>query len=98
MKDEGFSGDLGDETAEDQLGDLVSSGSVGKVRFFSEKKGWGFVVPEGGGEDIFFHYSEIMVEGFKYLPPDTPVSYELWHDPNRRLNGLIARKVTPKYN
>ena len=39
----------------------------GKVKWFNEEKGYGFIVPEDGGDDIFFHFSSIQQKGFKTM-------------------------------
>jgi len=61
----------------------------GIVKWFNNQKGWGFIVPEDGQEDIFVHYSEIKGDGFKTLKAGQRVSYELEHG-NK---GLYARDV-----
>lgn len=48
----------------------------GKVKWFDEKKGYGFIIPENGGKDIFFHYSVIKGKGFKTLDKDQIVEFE----------------------
>lgn len=49
----------------------------GEVKWFNNAKGWGFILPEGGGEDIFVHFSAILGEGYKTLTPGQHVTYEL---------------------
>jgi CspA family cold shock protein len=49
----------------------------GTVRRFSEEKGYGFITPEDGGEDVFVHYSGIEGSGFKSLEEGARVSYEV---------------------
>ena len=49
----------------------------GTIKWFDEKKGFGFITPEDGGEDIFFHYSAIKVKGFKTIANEQLVEYEL---------------------
>jgi CspA family cold shock protein len=50
--------------------------STGKVKWFNESKGYGFIEPEGGGRDVFVHYSAIQGEGYKTLSEGQPVEYE----------------------
>jgi cold shock protein len=50
---------------------------IGTVKWFNENKGWGFIVPEEGGDDIFVHYSAIQDSGFKTLKEGQKVSFEL---------------------
>ena len=48
----------------------------GKVKWFSDEKGFGFIVPEGGGSDLFVHFSNIAGEGHRTLHEDQEVEYE----------------------
>ncbi len=63
--------------------------SSGKVKWFSESKGYGFIEPEGGGDDIFVHYSSIKADGFKTLNEGQTVSYNAEQGPK----GLHAVEV-----
>ncbi|MHC4636044.1 MAG: cold-shock protein [Planctomycetota bacterium] len=49
---------------------------TGTVKWFNEKKGFGFITPDGGGDDVFVHYSSITSEGFKTLKEGQKVEYE----------------------
>ena len=49
----------------------------GRVKWFSDEKGYGFIEPESGGEDLFVHYSEIVGEGFRTLGEGSSVEYEV---------------------
>jgi CspA family cold shock protein len=50
---------------------------TGTVKWFNESKGWGFIVPDDGGDDVFVHYSAIQNDGFKTLKEGQKVNYEL---------------------
>jgi len=49
----------------------------GKVKWFSDQKGYGFITPEDGSKDVFVHHTGIMGEGFKSLKEDQQVEYEV---------------------
>lgn len=51
--------------------------ATGTVKWFNNAKGFGFICPEGGGEDIFAHYSTIQMEGYKTLKAGQAVNFEL---------------------
>jgi cold shock protein len=48
----------------------------GTVKWFSEEKGYGVISPDGGGEEIFVHYTDVEGEGFGSLEEGQRVSYE----------------------
>ena len=48
----------------------------GTVKWFNESKGYGFITPEDGGQDLFVHFSEIQSEGFKTLREGDGVRFE----------------------
>ncbi len=61
--------------------------STGKVKWFNEQKGWGFIIPDEGGDDVFVHYSAIEAEGYKTLKEGQAVSYELTPGKNGQMQA-----------
>ena len=51
--------------------------SKGTVKWFNEKKGFGFITPEDGSEDLFIHHSNIATEGFRSLNDGQAVEFEV---------------------
>jgi len=62
----------------------------GTVKWFSEDKGYGFITPDDGSDDLFVHYSVIAGEGFRSLEEGAKVSYEA----ARGKKGMEAENVT----
>lgn len=63
--------------------------ATGTVKWFNESKGFGFITPTDGGEDVFVHFSAIEGSGFKTLPEGQKVEYEVVQGPK----GLQAQSV-----
>ena len=51
--------------------------ATGTVKWFNDSKGFGFITPDGGGEDLFAHFSEINMQGFKTLKEGQKVFFEI---------------------
>ena len=54
---------------------------TGTVKWFNDAKGFGFITPDGGGEDLFAHFSEVQSSGFKSLQENQRVSFEVKQRP-----------------
>ena len=65
----------------------------GTVKWFSEEKGYGFICPEGGEEEIFVHYTDVEGWGFRSLGEGERVSYELAKSARGARRGEEAKNV-----
>ncbi len=63
--------------------------AVGVVKWFNDAKGFGFIEPEGGGADVFAHFSAVQMEGFRTLRQGGRVEYELTQGPK----GDLAQNI-----
>ena len=54
---------------------------TGIVKWFNDAKGFGFITPDGGGEDLFAHFSAIQAGGFKTLQENQRVSFDVTDGP-----------------
>ncbi|MFA7944945.1 cold-shock protein [Pseudomonas brenneri] len=65
--------------------------ATGTVKWFNDSKGFGFITQDGGGEDLFVHFSTIQSGGFKSLTEGQKVQYEVVEGPK----GIQAANVQP---
>lgn len=79
---------MSDTTATAVQGDNPKS--TGTVKWFNDAKGFGFITPDDGGEDLFAHFSSIQMNGFKTLKEGQKVAFEIVQGPK----GKQALNIT----
>ena len=65
--------------------------TTGKVKWFNETKGFGFITPDNGGEDLFAHYTQIQGGGFKTLQEGQSVRFDV----TMGMKGKQASNIQP---
>lgn len=65
--------------------------ATGTVKWFDDSKGFGFIAPDGGGEDLFAHYSAIKADGFRSLNENQHVTFDVVPGPR----GKQAANIIP---
>ena len=65
--------------------------ALGVVKWFNDAKGFGFIQPDGGGEDVFAHFSAVQMEGFRTLKQGSRVAFEVVQGPK----GHLAQNIQP---
>jgi CspA family cold shock protein len=65
--------------------------STGKIKWFNDQKGFGFIADDQGGDDVFVHFSAVQMDGFKSLKEGQTVQYEA----EKSNKGMKATKVVP---
>jgi CspA family cold shock protein len=63
--------------------------ATGTVKWFNDAKGYGFITPDNGGEDLFAHFSAIQGNGFRSLAEGQKVQYDETSGPKGRQAGNI---------
>ncbi len=66
--------------------------ATGTVKWFNDAKGFGFITPDGGGKDVFAHFSAINTQGFKSLAENQRVSFDITAGPK----GKQAANIQPQ--
>ena len=64
--------------------------AIGTVKWFNDAKGFGFIEPEGGGADVFAHFSAVQMDGFRTLKQGGRVRYDTVEGPK----GNLAQNIT----
>jgi CspA family cold shock protein len=65
--------------------------AYGTVKWFNDAKGFGFIEPEGGGADVFAHFSAVQMDGFRTLKQGSRVTFEMVQGPK----GDLAQNIRP---
>src|SRR5450830_1815953 len=86
-------GDGGD--APDSANSWEVSMPTGTVKWFNDAKGYGFITPDDGSEDLFAHFSAIQMDGFKSLKEGQKVTFEVTQGPKGKQASSIQSAPEP---
>ena len=67
---------------------------IGTVKFFNESKGYGFIAPEGGGQDAFVHMTAVERAGMRSLRENQRVSYDLQQDNRGKMSAANLKDAS----
>ena len=67
--------------------------ATGKVKWFNDQKGYGFIIPDDNSEELFVHHTNVQMTGFRTLKENQPVEFTA----ERGQKGLEAKSVVPKW-
>jgi CspA family cold shock protein len=68
--------------------------TIGTVKFFNDSKGYGFIAPDGGGQDAFVHISAVENSGMRTLRENQRVSYELAEDRRGKMAAVNLKDAS----
>ena len=63
--------------------------ATGTVKWFNNKKGFGFIIPDAGGQDVFVHISAVQKAGMRTLDEGAKISYELMSERGKTVGGEL---------
>lgn len=63
--------------------------TTGTVKWFNNKKGFGFIIPDAGGQDVFVHISAVQKAGMRTLDEGAKISYELMSERGKTVAGEL---------
>jgi len=73
----------------------MATGRVkGKVKWFNNAKGYGFILPEDGSEELFAHYSSIAMDGYKTLKAGQDVDFEVMEVRKDCMRAIFTRQIS----
>jgi CspA family cold shock protein len=67
--------------------------TIGTVKFFNENKGYGFIAPDGGGNDAFVHITDVENAGMRGLRENQRISFDLKQDNRGRMSAVNLKTV-----